>query len=250
MSPFVRGDRLYNYSQRFYGMVGADVVARHEPDYEHKTDILLADLKEQTMLQKFYLERAIVSGGRQEGDGNGTPTTSTQSPHKLGGLDYFITNHSGRVTNMSGKTLSAYDLEDILADMYKEIDDGVTKTLIMSVDTARIFDTLLNPIRQATVKDTEVNLHVDTLNFRWGSVEIMPTQHMFDGSILFVDFSKVGVYPRKGANWSTKTIATEGPYDKMSIWGEFGIQITEVQKMAKLHNFNTDLAAYPRREFF
>jgi hypothetical protein len=250
LSPFVRGDRLYNYSQRFYGMVGADVVARNSPDYENKTDILLKDLKEQTMLQKFYLERALVSGGRQEGDANGTPTSTTQNPHKMGGLDFFITNHSGRVTNMSGATLSAYDLEDILADMFKEIDDGVTKTLVMSIDTARIFDTMLNPIRQATVSDTSVKLHVKTIEFRWGTIEIMPTQHMFDGSILFVDFSKIKVYPRKGAAWQTKTIATNGPYDKMAIWGEYGCQITEVTKMAKLHNFNTDLTAYARKEWF
>jgi hypothetical protein len=250
MSPFVRGDRLYNYSQRFYGMVGADVVARNEPDYEHKTDILLADLREETMLQKFFLEKAIVQGGRQAGDANGTPSTTTQNPYKMGGLDYFITNHSGRVVNMAGKTLSAYDLEDILADMFKEVDDGGAKTLVMSVDTARIFDTLLNPIRQATVADSSVNLMVDKLKFRWGTVNIQPTQHMRDGSILFVDFSDVSVYPRKGANWTTKTLSTDGPYDKMAIWGEFGVEVFKVQRMAKLHNFNTDLTAYPRREWF
>jgi hypothetical protein len=202
------------------------------------------------MLQKHYLERAIVSGGRQEGDANGSPTTTTQNPYKLGGIDYFITNHSGRVTNMSGKTLSAYDLEDVLADMYKEIDDGGAKTLIMSVDTARIFDTLLNPIRQATVSDSSVNLMVERMKFRWGEVEINATQHMPDGSILFVDFSDIFVSPRKGGNWSTRTIATDGPYDSMAIWGEFTLECRKVQRMAKLHNFNTDLSAYPRREWF
>jgi hypothetical protein len=250
LSPFVRGDRLYNYSQRFYGMVGGDDVGRHEPDYENKTDVVLKDLREQTMLQKFYLERAIVSGGRQAGDANGTPTTTTQNPWKTGGLDYFITNHSGRVTNMSGKTLSAYDLEDVLADMYKEIDDGGAKTLIMSVDTARIFDTLLNPIRQATVADSSINLMVDKLKFRWGEVEIQPTQHLRDGMILFVDFSDITVYPRKSGNWTTKTLSTDGPYTKMAIWGEFGVRVEKPQRMAKLHNFNTDLTAYPRREWF
>ncbi len=250
LSPFVRGDRLFNYSQRFYGMVGADVVARHEPDYEHKTDIMLADLREQTMLQKFYLEKAIVQGGRQAGDGNGTPTTSTQNAYKTGGLDYFITNHSGRVVNMAGKTLSAYDLEDVLADMFKEIDDGGAKTLIMSVDTARIFDTLLNPIRQATVADKSINLMVDELKFRWGTLKIQPTQHLRDGSILFVDFKDITCYPRKGANWTTKTLATDGPYDKMAIWGEFGVRVERPQRMAKLHNFNTDLSAYARNEWF
>lgn len=250
LSPFTRGDRLYNFPQRFFGEVSADVVARHIPDYEHRSDVLLADLKEQTMLQKYYLERAIVSGGRQEGDGNGSPTTTTQNPYKLGGIDYFITNHSGRVVNMSGKTLSGYDLEDVLADMYKEIDDGGAKTLLMSVNTARIFDTLLNPIRQATVTDDKINLTVKRLEFRWGEVEIEATRFLPDGSILFVDFKDIVVLPMAGANWSTKTIATKGPYDMMAIWGEFTLEVKRVQRMAKLHNFNTDLTAYPRREWF
>ncbi len=249
-SPFVRGDRLFNYSQRFYGMVGADSVARHTPNYEEKGDIMLRDFKEQTMLQKYFLEKAITAGGRQAGDANGTPTTTTQNPFTMGGIDYFITNHSGRVNNLSGRTLSAYDLEDVLADMYKEIDDGGAKTLLMSVDTARIFDTLLNPIREATVKDTSVNLHVDTLKFRWGSVEIQPTMHLQDGMILFVDFSKIGVYPRKGGNWSTEDVPTKGPYQQKAIWGEFGLRVTEVLRMGKIHNFNTDINAYPRREQF
>jgi hypothetical protein len=134
--------------------------------------------------------------------------------------------------------------------MYKEIDDGGAKTLLMGVDTARIFDTMLNPIRQATVKDSSVNLTINTINFRWGQVEIQHTQHMPEGSILFVDFSKIRVLPYAGCNWSTKTIATDGPYDKMAIWGDFTFEVTQVNRMAKLHNFNTDLAAYPRKEYF
>ena len=250
LSPTVRGDRLYNYSQRFYGMAGADEIARHEPDYENKTDILLADLKEETMLQKFFLEQALVKGGRQVGDAANTTTTgSTSVPFKTGGIDYFITNHSGRVVNMGGATLSAYSLEDILADMYKEIDDGGAMTLMMSVNTSRIFDTLLNPIRQATVSDSSVNLVLDKIKFRWGTVDIQPTRHLDDGSILFVDFANIGYYPRKGGDWKTKQLSTDGPYDKTAIWGEFGVKVDKVTRMAKLWNFNTDLAAYPRNEY-
>jgi hypothetical protein len=167
-----------------------------------------------------------------------------------GGIDYFITNHSGRVVNMSGATLSAYSLEDILADMYKELEDDGAMTLLMSPNTARIFDTFLNPIRQATVTDNSVNLVMDTIKFRWGTVEIQPTRFLDDGSILFVDFSKIGVYPRKNGNWSTQDIPTDGPYKKKAIWGEFGVRIEEVTRMAKLHGFLTDLTAYPRNEYF
>ena len=187
---------------------------------------------------------------RQEGDAAATGTSTNQKPYKMGGIDYFITKHSGRVLNLNGKTLSAYDLEGHLRDMFKEVDDGGAKTLLMGVDTASIFDSLLNPIRQATVNDTKVNLVVDSVRFRWGTLEIMPTQHMPEGMILFTDFSDISLHPYKGCDWQTKSLATDGPYDKMAIWGDFTLKVDKVQRMGKIHNFNMDLNAYPRKEFF
>lgn len=250
LSPFTRGDLIYNHPQRFYGEVAADVAARNTPTYETSGDQLLRDLEEQTMLMKFYLERAIVSGTRNAGDANGSGTATTQNPYKMGGIDYYVTNHSGRVENLAGKTLSAYDLESLLRDMYKEVDDGGAKTLLMGPDTAAIFDTLLNPIRQATVTDTSVNLVVDTLKFRWGTLEIMPTQHMPEGNILFVDFKDIKVHPYKGVAWSTKTISTDGPYDKIAIFGDYTMTVDRVQRMGKIHGFDMNLNNYPRKEFF
>lgn len=250
LSPFTRGDLLYNHPQRFYGEVAADVAARNTPTYETSGDQLLRDLEEQTMLMKFYLERAIVSGARQAGDANGTTTATTQKPYKMGGIDYFITKHSGRVLNMNGKTLSAYDLEGHLREMFKEVDDGGAKTLLMGPDTASIFDSLLNPIRQATVSDTKVNLVVDAIKFRWGTLEIMPTQHMPEGQILFVDFKDIKVHPYKGVAWSTKTISTDGPYDKIAIFGDYTVTVDRVQRMGKIHGFDMNLDNYPRKEFF
>lgn len=246
LSPFTRGDLLYNFPQRFYQKVSADVAARNTPSYENSGDQMLADLEEATLQVKFYLERAIVSGQRLEGDANG----ASAIPYKLGGIDYFVTNHSGRVNNLGGRTLSAYDLEDVLRDMFKEVDDGGAKTLLMGVDTAAIFDTLLNPIRQATVTDTSMNLVVDSVKFRWGTLEIMPTQHMPEGQILFVDFKDIKVHPYKGVAWSTKTLSTDGPYDEMAIFGDYTVTVDKVQRMGKIHNFSTDLSNYPRKEFF
>ncbi len=245
LSPFVRGDRLFNHPQRFYGMVGADVAARNTPTYETKGDQMLKDLKEQTMLQKWYLERALVSGTRLTGD-----AATAAIPHKFGGIDYFITNHSGRVNNLGGRTLSAYDLEDVVRAMFKDIDDGGTKTLLMGPDTASIFDSLLNPLRQATMSDSKMNLVTDSIKFRFGTLEIVPTQHMPEGIILFVDFKDIKVHPYKGCSWSTKTIATAGPYDKMAIWGDYTVTVDRVSRMGKVWNFDTNLANYPRREFF
>jgi hypothetical protein len=247
LSPFTRGDQLYNHPQRFYGMVGADVAARNTPDEEIKGDPMLKDLEEETLRQKFFLERTIVSGERLEGDGVAGPTGL---PYKMGGIRYFIENHSGRVNNLGGVTLSAYHLEDIIRDMYKEVDDGGAKTLLMGPDTASIWDSLFNPTRQSTMQDTSATLHVDKLNFRWGNLDLMHTRHMPEGEILLVDFKDISIHPYKGCSWSTKSIATEGPYDQMAIWGDYSLKVDRVTRMGMITNFNNDLNAYPRREFF
>lgn len=247
LSPFTRGDQLFNHPQRFYGMVGADVAARNTPTHETKGDPLLKDLEEETVRQKFFLERSVVSGERLTGDG---VDGAAGIPHKMGGIRYFIENHSGRVNNLGGVTLSAYHLEDIIRDMYKEVEDGGAKTLLMGPDTATIWDSLFNPVRQATMKDTSATLHVDKLNFRWGNLDLMHTRHMPEGEILLVDFKDISLHPYKGTSWSTKTIATGGPYDEIAIWGDYGLKVDRVTRMGMLTNFNADLNAYPRREFF
>ena len=171
-------------------------------------------------------------------------------PYKMGGITYYVENFSGRVHNLSGATLSAYHLEDMLREMYKEVEDGGAKTLIMGPDTASIWDSLFNPRRDFTAKDTTANLHVDKLNFRWGTLELMHTQHIPEGQILFVDFKDISLHPYKGCSWSTKTLATDGPYDAMAIWGDYTLKVDRVQRMGMITNFDSNLENYPRREFF
>lgn len=243
LSPFTRGDRIYNVPQRFFGMVGSDVAARNTPSYEYSGDQMLADMKTETMRQKFFLERAIVSGQLYD-------STTTATPNAMGGIKYYIESKSPHNYNLGGKTLSAYDFEDLFRTMFKEIDDGGAKTVLMGPDTAALWDTLLNPYRQATIKDSSVNLMTDSMKFRWGTVNIEPTQHLPEGEILVVDFSDISLHPYKGCDWQTKTLATDGPYDQMAIWGDFTMKVERPQRMARLHNFNMDPNAYPRREFF
>lgn len=245
LSPFVRGDQLLNYPQRFAGMVSSDVAARNTPTYETKGDPFLKDLKNETMKQKWYLERAVVSGQRLQGN-----AATSAIPHKLGGIDFFITNYSGRVQNLTGRTLSAYDLEEVLYDMFVDIDDGGAKTMLMGPGTARIFDALINPIRHATAVDTKLNLVTKIIEFRFGALEIEATQHLPEGIILFVDFKDFELRPYKGCSWSTKQIATKGAYDQTAIWGDYTLVVDRVQRMGKVHNFDTNLANYPRRELF
>lgn len=245
LSPFVRGDRIYNHPQRFYGEVAADVAARNTPTYETAGDQFLKDFKEQTMLQKHLLEKTIVAGQRLTGN-----AATAAIPHKMGGLDYFITNHSGRVTNCGGSTLSAYDFDDVFRDIFKEIRGGNRLTFLAGPDTTAVFDTLINRYRQATMSDTKINLLTDSIGTRFGTLDIQPTQHMPEGIVLLVPFERVSLRPYKGCSWSTKEIATDGPYDKRAIWGDYTLVCEEINRYAKVWNFDTNLDNYDRRDWF
>ena len=247
LSPTVRGDKLYNRFQRFYEMCESDIAARNTPTYEIKGDALLEDFKRATQRMKWEAERTLVSGQRVDGN---AAAGDLALPPKMGGIDYFITNHSGRVTNLAGVTLSLYHLDDILRDQYKKTTAGGGTTMLMSIDTATMLDSMLNPARQGTLQDTSANLYLETIKFRLGQLEIMQTQHMPNGTILFVDFKDISIVPYKGCQWQDRVVPSNGPYDKLAIWGQYSVMIERVTRMAKLHNFNQDMAAYPRSEYF
>lgn len=247
LSPWIRGDKLYNRYQRFFEMAQSDVAARNTPTFEIEGDPLLVDFERATKQMKWEAERALVSGQRLDGT---AATGDTALPGKMGGIDYFITNHSGRVTNMSNAPLSIFSLDDVLRDMYKEVASPTAYTLLMSIDTASILDTMLNPVRQADADDTSVSLYVTEVKLRLSQLEIMQTQHMPNGTILFVDFNNISIVPYKGCQWQKRDVPTSGPYDRMAIWGQYSVMVEQVQKMAKLHNFNQDLSAYPRAGYF
>lgn len=247
LSPIIRGDKIYNRYQRFFEMAQADKAARNTPFYGTDGDPLLVDFKRAKTQMMWEAERALVSGQRLDPN---AAAGDAALPGKMGGIEYFITNNSGRVTNLAQATLSLYHLDDVLRDMYKEVNAPLATTMLMGIDTASIFDTLLNPVRQAEVNDTSLSLYIDAVKFRLGRLEIMQTQHMPEGQVLFVDFNDITIVPYKGCQWQPATVPSDGPYDKLAIWGEYSVIVDRVTRMARIHNFNADVAAYPRSEYF
>lgn len=249
LTPVYRGDQLFNYPQRFYAEVAADKAAQHTPTWEHKSNILYSDFEDAASYQRWLLEQTVVLGTRFEGDGNGQFAATTQKPYKMGGIDYFITNHSGRVVNLNGGKLTTSSFESILREMYKEIEDGGSKTLLMSADAAAALDTIITPFRIADEKTTSMTLFTEKLKFRWGTLEIMPTQHLKGDVIYFVDFDKMAVVPYAGCDWSTQEMPVNAPVDMRAFWGDFCFLMEAPHSMAKLYNFTTDLRLYPGQNF-
>jgi hypothetical protein len=239
IAPVTRGSQLYNYVQRFQGGVKADIAARNMPTWEHKSDVMLADFREEQIKQKYLLEMAIWKGGRQAGDPS-TPLGAT-----LGGMDTFITTN---VYNLAGAKLTPRLLETCLRDLAKSVEmgpDGIR--LLMSYNTAAIFDQLLDPIRMATAQDKTATLYTESVRFRFGTFDIGVSHNAPDGVIYGVRTSKMKVRPFAGCSWHVSQIkgADNGAdHDQMFVSGDFTLVVEQEASMFKLWNFNQDMNAY------
>lgn len=239
IGPVTRGTQQYNYVQRFQEGVKADIAARNMPTWENKTDAMLADFEEAQLKQKYLLEMAIWKGGRQAGD------PSTPLPATMGGLDTFITTN---VTNLSGAKLTPRVLEAELRDLAKSVENGPEGLrLLMSYDTAAIFDSLLNPIREATANDTTATLYTDSVRFRFGKFDIGVSHNCPNGVIYGVRTKNMKVRPFKGANWHVSQIVGKdngADHDQMFISGDFTLTVEREAEMFKLYGFSQDFDQY------
>ena len=239
ITPITRGDQAFNYFQRFQTSAVADEAARNQPTWEDPDDILLADMAEKAKIEKIHLEKAIFQGGRQRG-------VPGVTPDMFGGIDTFLTTN---VTNVGGARLSVYTIQDELRDLWKSVGDNKATKFVMGPDTAAMFDTILNPYREATWDTTSANLMLKNVNMRFGNFDILMHRYCPEGIVYGLRFDKMKIHPFEGRNWTTKDIATDGPYDRKGLSGDFTFKLTAEHTMFKLHNFDVNPDSYPRGEY-
>lgn len=239
LGPVTRGFQLFNYVQRFEGGVKADLSARNTPTYEDPTDVMLSDYNRETAKQKKLLEIALFKGGRQAGD------PSTPIGAMMGGLPTFVTSN---FIDLGNAKLTSNQLEGTLADLTQNTEDGPGLIrLVMSINTSRIWDRMLNPIRMAGSNDTSVSLFVETIKYRFGTFEIAPSQWCPNSDIYGLRMKNLSVRPYRGSSWHM----TERPgkvhgadHDEMYISGDFTFEVLQEKSMFRITNFNQDITAY------
>lgn len=239
ISPHSRGWQLFNYVQRYEGGVKADMAAQNLATWEHPSNPMLADFEEETKKQKFLLEMAVWRGGRQAGN----PTTPL--PATMGGLDtYLLTN----VTDLGGANLTPRAVEAELRDLAKATERGPEgMRLMMSYNTAAIFDSLIDPIRMATAQDTTLTLMTENVRFRFGTFAITVSHNCFDNVIYGVRDNNLAVRPFKGMSWhiSRRRGQDHGAdHDEQYVSCDATLVVEREAEMFRLINFNGDLDAY------
>lgn len=240
--PITYGDLAYNYFQRFADGLQMDDAERNTPNLEFKGDQLLTQMDIKARDLKILVEKAIVRGGRQAGSAD----PSAKRGSMMGGLPSFLTTNA---TNLTDNVLSLYDIETELRDLWNSVGSNAAKSLLMSMNTAAILDSLPNPYRQYDNNTRDVNLTMNSMTFRTGRYSFMVSRYVPDGEIWGVDMSALKLHPYKGLNWHTKVHATDGDHSWHSISADLTLIVKRESAMFRLYNFDTNLDNYPRKSF-
>lgn len=235
-APWKAGQRFFNYPQRQQAKMTADKRDQNQPTWENPTNRLIARFNKEIVKQKVILDRQITRGKRQA-------ETATQAS-RFGGLNEFLTTN---VVNLAGAALTPEDLEDILVDLWYTMEQSAAKKLYMSMNTARIWDQVLDPVRRATVKDDELNTVIRRYTLRTGTYDIQPTHSIPEGEIYILDPSLIKLKPFNGLDWHKSGRDGEDfavDHDVKAISGDFTLEVRSEHAMARIYNFDNRLATY------
>ena len=241
-SGIVRGDRNFNYFQRFADGVSADIAAQNQPTHEHASNPMLADFEVKQRKQKRLLERAVLFN---QDPVLGTPASGAKIPSQMGGLDNYITTN---VVNAAGAPLTKAIFDETLNDLYQTVDASLAKVFVMSYRTKALINKWYNPITMVTGNPTNVQERVDTLTTDFGSFSFKAFQNFPEGVVYILDPNEIDVHAFAGADWHvTKKEGTNhgADHDHMYISGDFSLSVQNESAMAKFYNFSTTVSDYP-----
>lgn len=238
-TSYLFGDWDYNYLQRFGGYLEFDNIGRYVPNHEIKGDQLLEHIEEKAKDYKLLLEKAVINGRRQAG----TPDASAKRPMMMGGIGQFLTTN---VFDQSDALLTVAALENATADVWTKVDTRLANTLYMNMNTKRILDRLIEPIRFTNMgaNDTRVDMRFTGVRLETGDFRFVVSRYMPDGEIWGLTPSSISIHPFKNSRWSVRDHETDGDYSKRSIHGVYTLIMKKERQMFRIHNFDTTLANY------
>jgi hypothetical protein len=240
-SPTVFGDFYSNYFQTI--QVGHNIteVANATPNFEFESSNHIARLmRDAGKRAKLLLEKEIVQGGPQEG----TNASGAVRPSTMAGFPYYIP--SANKFNCEGQKINPYDIETMGAQLWDTVGDEGAKTLLMSMRTARMFDPMLDNMKQLDGNTTTFRSEFTKFQTRVGTWDIMHTRWVPEGVIFGVNTNRLSIHPFKGMEWTEKEHSTDGAYLWRSIYGRYTLVCTAPETMFQIYGFDTDLGNYDR----
>jgi len=240
-APSIYGDFVYNHPQRFASQHTFDDLAIVTPDWERDGNNKLAEMmEEETKYVKMIVNRAVIYGKRQEG----TLATGATRPSLMGGIGQMLTTNVGTISP-NGSNLSVYHIEDITASVWSKYRQMAT-TMVMSLNTKRIWNRLINPYRQGTLTDSTLKLKLDSVELETGTFTSLIEPDMPDGEIWGLDFSGFKWFTYQGQDWDVRDTSDPTRMAKSKgLNGTFSMLMPGEPLMWRISGFNQTLSAYP-----
>jgi hypothetical protein len=236
----IYGDTAGNYPQRFATSLQFDEFARWEPNLEFGDgDQLVKQISRKMKDLKLLVEKALFVGGRQAGQAD----VSAKLPSMFGGLDFFLTTN---VTDVGGDPLSIYHIEEELASIWDTAGENMPRVILMSHNTKRILNRLLDATRGTGtgLGDTKLNLTWESVSFETGTYFLGVSRRCPDGDIYLVDLDMLRWVPYKNQDWQTVELPVAGAHEIRAVRGAFTFEVKGEASMARITDFDTTLANY------
>lgn len=182
------------------------------------------------------LEKAAILGEKNVGDG------ATNNPHTMDGVLGFV--QAANLWNLNGLRITPWDIDTAGVRLWDTVGDARAKRLWMSMNTARLFDGILDKFRQADMDDTRFDSRLTGFQTRVGEFTIQHIRGMPDGLVLGVNVGDLKVRPFAGQRWHEKDISTAGAYLKRAIYGEYTLIVKDPSTIFALYNFDQNINNY------
>lgn len=232
----VWGDFNYNYVQRFQTYVQTDLREKVTPNWEVDTDQLAYQMMKKAKELAILREKALIFGGRAAGSGTSTSL--------MGGLlTTYITSHS---TSLSSAQLTIKDLDDMAKVLWDDVGpENMGKTILVSLNTKRIIDSLINSNRIAQMNTTEVDLRFNKVTLSTGTFSFTVSRYFPDGKIAFLNPSDITLHAYRGLDWHETDLPVDGDYAKTALSGDFTAMFRNERARGLIYSFDTTLTNYP-----
>jgi hypothetical protein len=231
----VWGDFDYNYPQRFQTYVQTDLREKVTPNWEVTGDQLAYQMSKKAKELAILREKALLLGGRQVGSGT--------SPSLMGGILSYVSSHA---TSLSSAQLTIKDMDDMAKVLWDDVGpENMGKDILVSLNTKRIIDSLINSTRLGTLTSTSADLRLETIKLSTGTLKFTVSRYFPEGKILFFNREDCSIHPYKGLDWHETDLPVEGDYAKTALSGDFTAMFVNERCRGLVHTFDTTLANYP-----
>lgn len=231
----VWGDFNYNYCQRFQTYVQTDLREKVTPNWEVESDQLAYQMMKKAKELAILREKALIHGVRLQG--------TTTTPSLMGGILSFITSHT---TSLSTAQLTIKDLDDMAKVLWDDVGpENMSKTIVVSLNTKRIIDSLINSNRVAQMNTTEADLRLERIKLSTGTLSFTVSRYWPEGKIAFINPSDITLHAYKGLDWHETDLPVDGDYAKTALSGDFTAMFRNERARGLITAFDTTLANYP-----